>query len=35
MDSASVAAFERMLTGEEKCASTRKKYVRDVKALFA
>lgn len=35
MDPALIDAFERMLIEEEKCASTRKKYVRDVKALFA
>lgn len=35
MDPALIDAFERMLIEEEKCASTRKKYVRDVKALLA
>lgn len=35
MDPALINAFERMLIEEEKCASTRKKYVRDVKALLA
>lgn len=34
MDPALINAFERMLIEEEKCASTRKKYVRDVKALL-
>lgn len=35
MDSASVAAFERMLIEEEKSEATRKKYVRDVNALLS
>lgn len=35
MDHASVAAFERMLIEDEKCRSTRKKYVRDVNALLS
>lgn len=35
MDPALIDVFERMLIDEEKCVSTRKKYVRDVKALLA